>query len=63
MNCEHYLNTSFIKECIDSGPAKTIKASDLPLTPKWKDIESKPVAFCTLYEITCSPLRTCDSQE
>jgi len=31
--------------------------------PKWADIESKPVAFCTLYRITCSPLRTCNEQE
>jgi hypothetical protein len=31
--------------------------------PSIVDIESKPVAYCNLYEITCSPLRTCDSQE
>ena len=37
MNCEHFLATSFIDECIVNGPAIDIKASDLPLTPKWKD--------------------------
>ena len=63
MNCEHYLNTSEINDCITSGPALNIKASDLPLTPAWKDIESRPVAFCTLFDITCSPVRTCDAQE
>ena len=62
-NCEHYVNASFIQECIDKGPAKNIKASALPLEPKWVDIESKPTAFCTLLKITCSPLRTCDEQE
>lgn len=62
-NCEHYLNTSFIDECIKSGPALNIKASDLPLIPKWADIESRPTAFCTLFNITCSPIRTCDAQE
>lgn len=62
-NCEHYLMTSFIDEAIKSGPALNIKASDLPLIPKWADIESRPTAFCTLYNITCSPIRTCDSQE
>lgn len=62
-NCEHYLSTTEINDCILAGPAKDIKASNLPLTPKWADIESRPVAICTLYNITCSPLRTCDSQE
>ena len=62
MNCRYYVNTSFIKECIDYYPAKDLKASDLPVTPKWKDIESKPQAYCTLLDITCSPVRTCDNQ-
>jgi len=62
-NCEHYLNTSEIEDCIVNGPALKLKASALPLTPKWADIESRPVAYCTLYDITCSPVRTCDSQE
>lgn len=63
MNCEHYLNTTEIYDCITNNESLNAKASDLPLTPKWVDIESRPVAFCTLYEITCSPVRTCDSQE
>lgn len=62
-NCEHYMNTSAIDECIINGPALGLKASALPLSPKWADIESRPVAYCTLYDITCSPVRTCDSQE
>lgn len=60
-NCEHYLNTSKIEECIDNGPAKDFKTS--MVDPSIADIESKPVAYCMLYEITCSPIRTCDSQE
>ena len=62
-NCEHYMDTSAIDECIVNGPALNLKASALPLSPKWADIESRPVAYCTLYDITCSPVRTCDSQE
>ena len=62
-NCEHYMDTSEIDECIVNGPALNLKASALPLSPKWADIESRPVAYCTLYDITCSPVRTCDSQE
>ena len=60
-NCEHYLQTSEIQECIDEGPAKDFKTS--MVSPKLVDIESKPVAYCMLYDITCSPTRTCDSQE
>jgi hypothetical protein len=63
MNCEHYLSTSDIYDCITNNESLNIKASDLPLTPKWVDIESRPVAYCTLFEITCSPVRTCDEQE
>ena len=60
-NCEHYLETSQVKDCIDSGQAKDCKTS--MVDPSIVDIESKPVAYCMLYEITCSPTRTCDSQE
>ena len=62
-NCEHYMNTSLIEECIVNGPAMSLKASALPLSPKWADIESRPVAYCTLLDITCSPTRTCNEQE
>ena len=62
-NCEHYIQTSDIQRCIDEGPAKDFKTSSVPNNPPLVDIESKPVAFCSLYEITCSPTRTCDSQE
>lgn len=60
-NCEHFLETTQVKDCIDNGPAKDFKTS--MVDPSIVDIESKPVAYCMLYEITCSPTRTCDSQE
>jgi len=62
-NCRFFVNSSDIKMYIENGPAKDLKASALPLTPKWADIESKPVAFCVLLDITCSPVRTCDFQQ
>ncbi|CAB4154629.1 hypothetical protein UFOVP645_16 [uncultured Caudovirales phage] len=62
-NCNHYWDTTQVRECIANGPAMELKASNLPLTPKWADIESHPVGYCDLYDITCSPIRTCDSQE
>lgn len=60
-NCEHFIETSDIKDCINNGPAKDFKTS--MVDPSIIDIESKPVAWCNLYDITCSPTRTCDSQE
>ena len=62
-NCEHYLETTKIKDCINSSPAAKFKTSSVPNNPPLVDIESKPVAYCMLYDITCSPTRTCDSQE
>ena len=62
-NCEHYVNTTEIQDCIANGPAFNLKASQLPLKPKWADVESHPVAYCTKFDITCSPVRTCDAQE
>lgn len=61
MNCENYIATTEMLDCVSSG-AK-IKASDLPITPKWADIAGMPNAVCSLYNITCSALRTCDSWE
>jgi hypothetical protein len=62
-NCEYYFDNPDIRDCITNGPANTLKASALPLTPAWADIESHPVGYCTMWDITCSPIRTCDEQE
>lgn len=62
-NCEYYVNTTEIEDCIAEGPAYELKASKLPLSPKWADIEDHPVAYCVKFDITCSPVRTCDEQE
>ena len=62
-NCEYYVNTSEVEDCIAEGPAYDLKASNLPLSPKWADIEDHPVAWCRKFDITCSPVRTCDEQE
>lgn len=62
-NCEYYYDTSAIRDCIANGPAMDIKASALPLVPPWADIEDHPVGYCERWDITCSPVRTCDDQE
>lgn len=60
-NCEHYVQTSEIMDMIDNGPAKDFKASSVD--PSIVDIESKPTAWCNMFDITCSPVRTCTEQE
>jgi hypothetical protein len=60
-NCEYYNNTSEIEDCIANGPAYNFKTSSV--NPKLVDIEDHPLAYCTKFEITCSPTRTCDEQE
>lgn len=62
-NCEYYNQTPEIQDCIANGPAYDLKASDLPVKPKWVDVEDHPVAYCVKFDITCSPIRTCDYQE
>ena len=62
-NCEYYFDNEQIRDCVANGPANDLKASALPLTPSWADIESHPVGYCTMWDITCSPIRTCDKQE
>lgn len=62
-NCEYYVNTSEVEDCIANGPAFNFKTSSVPVTPKLADIEEHPVAWCRKFDITCSPTRTCDEQE
>ena len=62
-NCEYYFDTPDIRDCITNGPANSLKASQLPIVPPWTDIEEHPVGYCTKFDITCSPVRTCNEQE
>jgi hypothetical protein len=63
MNCAHYDNSAETMLCLANGPGGKVKASELPVTPKWADITGMPAAVCTRYNITCSALRTCDDWE
>lgn len=63
MNCAHYKNDPDTLECVASGPGGQLKPSELPVTPRWADIEGMPGAVCTLWGITCSALRTCNDWE
>lgn len=63
MNCAHYDNSPEVLAVIPSSPGGQMKPSQLPVTPKWADIDSMPQAICSLWSITCSALRTCDDWE
>ena len=58
-NCEYYKNSPKILDCLKSS---NLKASDLPVTPKWSDV-SAPSGYCTKWDITCTSIRTCLSWE
>lgn len=63
MNCEHYIATQEMIDCVKNGSGAKMKASELPVTPKWADIDGMPSAVCSRYNITCSALRTCTDWE
>lgn len=63
MNCDNYDDSEENLACIASQPGGQLKASDLPVTPKWADVDGMPSAICTRWGITCSGLRTCDDWE
>lgn len=58
-NCEYYNNSPKILDCVKSS---TLKASDLPVEPKWADVAA-PSGYCTKYDITCTSIRTCSEWE
>lgn len=63
MNCAHYDNDPEIVQAIPNSPGGQLKASELPVNPKWADIEGMPSAVCSRWMITCSALRTCTDWE
>ena len=58
-NCEYYKNSPKMLDCIKSA---TLKASDLPVEPKWADV-ALPSGYCTKWDITCTSTRSCDTWE
>jgi hypothetical protein len=63
MNCEEYNDSPENMDCVSKGPGAKVKASELPVKPKWADIQGMPAAVCDRWSITCSALRTCDDWE
>ena len=64
MNCAHYDNSDEVMEAFKQNPpGAQLKASELPVTPKWADIAGMPSAVCSRWAITCSALRTCADWE
>ena len=58
-NCEYYKNSPKMLDCVKSS---TLKASDLPVEPKWVDA-ALPSGYCTKWDITCTSTRSCDTWE
>ena len=58
-NCEYYDNSPQILDCLKSS---NLKASDLPVTPSWTDVDSG-AGYCSKWDITCTAIRTCATWE
>lgn len=63
MNCAYYDNSPQTLSCLATGEGGTLKASEIPIVPAWADIEGMPAGVCTVWNISCSALRTCDNWE
>ena len=63
MNCDEYDNSVENQIFMTTNADKLLKASELPVSPKWADIDGMPAAICKRWNITCSALRTCSSWE
>ena len=61
MNCEHYVATTEMIDCVKTGPGGKLKPSEV--VPGWADIPGLPAAVCDRYNITCNSIRTCDDWE
>ena len=61
-NCGFYVNNSTIKSCWGSNMA----AGNIPLAsevnPSWENVPN-PAGYCVKWDITCTPIRTCDTWE
>jgi len=63
MNCGYYDKSPEMLAYIAQGEGGTLKPSELPVEPRWADIQGMPAAICTRWNITCSAMRTCDNWE
>jgi hypothetical protein len=62
LNCEEYDNSPDTIACVNNGPGGKLRASELPIMPKWIDDPTGTnlvTGVCERWAITCSPLRTC----
>jgi hypothetical protein len=59
-SCHFADKTAEMQDCIIEGPGGEFKESDLPLNPVWAEIDGLPYYYCTRWNMTINPLRTCN---
>ena len=62
-SCHHHDRSPETLDCIIEGPAGEWNESQLPVTPKFTDIDGMPVWYCKRWNMTVSPIRVCDQWE
>jgi hypothetical protein len=59
-SCFYANKSPEMQDCIIEGPGGEFKESDLPNNPVWSEIDGLPTYYCTRWNMTVNPLRTCN---
>ena len=61
-NCHYYVNTPQIQSCYSTNKAAGNIPIETEINPSW-EVVSDPAGYCVKFDITCTPIRTCDEWE
>ena len=59
-SCKYHDKSPETQDCIIEGPLDGWQESEIPITPKFTDIDGMPVWYCNHWNMTISPIRICD---
>lgn len=62
-SCHHHDREPETLDCVIEGRAGDWSEAELPVTPKFADVEGMPVWYCKRWNMTISPIRVCDHWE
>lgn len=62
-SCHYHDREPETLDCVIDGPGGDWSESQLPVTPKFVDVDGMPVWYCKRWNMTISPIRVCDHWE
>ena len=62
-SCHYHDREPETLDCVIEGPTGDWSESQLPVTPKFTDVDGMPVWYCKRWNMTISPIRVCDQWE